>query len=246
MGLSYSQQSLRDEINSVLEYICAASKLTLCVDPNVKLTIRESTLPSSFIDGQDMGTFTENFIPKGTIVLEVNDNIPSKMNDGVIDLGPILQANTSEDTYRAWTNMKRRYYNTDVMSKVINTRMVVDTNNIRYYETIQDIPAGGELVRVYGFTTWTFELFDTLTNKNIVGFAHFINDLLQNIAGDPYEYRINKLHESLKLYNKDFFTMDRSSYDDKMTDAELISLGDIIKGYYLMVCLDNWDNKYVY
>lgn len=228
-----TKSSITSDITPVLEYLCGKSDNTLSVDPNVKLYVRSSKLPSAFIEGKHKGLFTRGFIAKGTTILSVEQNTDSKMNDGAVDLEPILRADTSEKTYQAWTNLKDKYYDVEKIKKVVNVRMVVD-NNGEYYEAIQDIPENGELVRVYGFTTWTLELFDILTNKNIVGFAHFIDDLSKSSSGDPYEARINTLRKALESYDKNIFTTNRIEYDDLMKDETLVYVGKKIQELYMI------------
>ena len=234
--------SLSNEINSVVEYICAKSYTNhaLSVDPNVKLVVKRSKLPSAFIEGRHMGLFTKDAIPKGTIILSVfhDDKNECKMNDGAVDLEPILVADTNEKTYQAWMNMKNSYYNIEKIKNVVNVRMIVDNTNNCFYETIQDIPAGGELVRLYGFTTWTLELLNILTNKTVVGFAHAIDDFSKNIKDDPYTERIQILHKVLESYDKDIFTRNRLEHDKSLQDEPLIFVGDDIEKLYVMQLLN--------
>jgi len=136
--------------------------------------------------------------------------------------------------YQALTNMRNTYYDLEKVEKYVNVRMIAG-NKFKnyYYEAIKDIPAGGELIRLYGFTTWTLELFEILTNKNIVGFAHFINDLLETTAGDPYEYRIELLHKCLSQYGiKDIFKVDRDKYDKMMKSESILYIGEKIMKLY--------------
>jgi hypothetical protein len=227
--------SVTDEVTPVIPYICAKTDKTLSVDPKVSLMIKPSTLSSTFIQGKHMGLFSENFIPKGTVVLKItgDETMDIKMNDGAVDLEPILHADTSEKTYNAWMNLKKTYYDLEKIKRVVNVRMVSNGTTIAY-ETIQDIPAGGELIRVYGFTTWTLELFEILTNKNIVGFAQFIDYLTKNVIGDPYDDRIKRLHQALSKYGiKDIFTIDRNEYDKSMEDKSVNCVGRKLEMLYL-------------
>lgn len=224
-----------DDIEPILDYLCAASSETLTVDPNVKLYVRSSKLPSASIEGKHKGLFTKKIIHKGTIVLSLEQNANNNMNDGAVNLEPILRADTSEKTYNAWINMKDTYYDVEKIKNVVNVRIVIDKDDNLYYETIHDIPENGELVIVYGFTTWTLELFDILTNKNIVGFAHFIDFLSKDITDDPCEERIKILRKALELYDQNIFTLNRSEYDDLMKDETSIYLGTRIRQLYMIV-----------
>lgn len=237
MGAYWStptKSSLTSDIEPILDYLCAKSSETLTVDPDVQLYLRSSKLPSAFLEGKHKGLFTRKFIPKGTAVLSLEQNSDSKMNDGAVNLEPILRADTSEKTYDAWINMKDTYYDVEKIKNVVNVRIVVDKAGKYYYESIQDIPENGELVRVYGFTTWTLELFGILTNKNIVGFAHFIDVLSKDIAGDPYEERIKTLRKALESYDEKIFTLNRSEYDNLMKDETLVNVGSKLKQLYML------------
>lgn len=230
------KSSTMDEISPIIPYICESVRRELTVDPKVSLVLKPSRLPSTFVEGINMGLFTENFIPKGTtiIVLDSNPGMGDKMNDAAIDLKSILEADTSEKTYQAWMDAKNSYYNLEKIKQVVNVRMVAN-NNVTGYETIRDIPADGELTRVYGFTTWILELFEILTNKNIVGFAQFIDYLFKNITNDPYEDRIKILHLALSQYGiKDIFTIDRNGYDESMRDESVFRVGSKLSMLYVI------------
>lgn len=187
--------SLPFHINAIIPYLCTVTDDILTVDPTVDLEVQPSKLNSSFINGRTMGLFTKRSINKGTIIMKLEKE--SMINDGIVDLTDILTAETSGATYNAWNNLKNSYYDIEKISRIVNVRIILDCNNVSYYETIQDIHAGAELLRMYGFTTWPLELLDTLTNRNIAGFIRFINELVDEVTGDPYEDRIRKLHEVL-------------------------------------------------
>jgi len=181
-----------------------------------------------------MGLFTKKPIPKGTTIMKVEEE--SKMNDGAINLEPILRATSSVATYEAWTNIKKTYYDLEKIKRVANVRMVIDPTVNSFYEALQDIPADGELIRVYGFTTWILELLDILTDKNIVGFIRFIDELIQDIDGDPYENKARQLQKALHQYQtlNPNATLNCKEYDEKMVNEKVNYVGHIIKGLYLM------------
>lgn len=183
MGSTISQP--KNELSEALPYICGLADHELKVDPSVKLEVRDSTLASSFLEGRQLGLFAVNSIPKGTCILEVNLDEECKMNDGIVNLQPILRAQNSEEMYQAWMNLQKTYYDMEKIKKVINVRMVSNGSQQLCYETIQDIPAGGELLRVYGFSSWFFEILEIFNNKTMLGFAQFIDDFFKNMSGDP-------------------------------------------------------------
>lgn len=228
-----SSGNMNAETTAALPYICAKIDGNLTVDPNVILEVKPSTLPSGFLEGRHLGVYTKHAISKGTLIMKMDMGTESKMNDAAVDLEPILRADTSEKMYQAWTEMMRTYYDLEKLKRMTNVRMVTNGSGA-CYEAIQDIPADGELVRVYGFTTWVLELFEIFTNKNIVGFAHFIDDLSKNMQGDPYEGRIARLHLVLeKCGIENIYAQDRIAYDASMKDKSLTYVGDHLKELYL-------------
>lgn len=223
-------------IAQIIPYLCSVSDTILTIDPNIKLIEQPSTIDSIFIDGRHIGLFTTKHIRKGTIISAALEK-ESMINDGIVDLTGILKAKTSVATYEAWTDLKNSYYDVEKIARVVNVRMVIDQRNKTYYEAIQDIPAGGELLRVYGFTTWPLELLDTLTNHNIAGFTRFIDELVEDLKGDPYEERIRKLQYALHRYERyvdNRITMLLDEYDEKIEGEKLINIGNNIKTLYIM------------
>jgi hypothetical protein len=210
---SSQSSSLNEELIPFLPYIYSFRDDVLSVDPDVILVNKPSNLPSAFIEGRSNGAFCEKFIPKGTVILKGLQDKEAPFNDGAIDLRPLLQANNSEEAYQAWKLMKNCYYDINKFEETINTIMVSDINGNMFFETIKDVPVGTELVRVYGFTSWTLELLDLLTDKNWLGFAHFIDELSTNICDDPYEQRIKILRDTFSTLCPNFVTLDRTEYD---------------------------------
>lgn len=183
MGQVHSaQKSFRDYIS----YISVVIPPCKGVDPNVKLEVRESTMKVMFIDGANQGLFTRNSIPANTIIMKMPETC--MMNDGLVDLTKLLSAITDIAIYDAWKELEASYYNEEKMRENINVRMVFD-GRYHYYQTIKDVPAGAELLRVYGFTTWIMELYH-LFSRNY-GFLRFLNEV--NINGDPLEHKIKAL-----------------------------------------------------
>lgn len=238
---SAPNSQLNSDLSLVIPYICGYIDDVVQIDSTVEFEVRPSTLDSAFLEGKHMGFFTKKPIPKGTIIMKAMRE-ESKMNDAAVNLEPILQANTSVAMYEAWTNLKKSYYEVDKIKQLVNVRMIVDSRGDPYYETIQDIPADGELLRVYGFTTWILELFDILTNKTVMGFIQFIDELMKEIDGDPYEQKARNLHKALQHYKsifkhegkKNIMQLSLQEYDDKMADQKIEYVGNAIKAFYLM------------
>lgn len=225
----------KEELKAAIPYLCVNINRNLEseVDPWIELEILPSILDSAFLEGKNMGLFTKDAITKGTIIMKVVRE-EGKMNDGVVDLEPILRASTSMAMYDAWINFSRTYYDLEKIKRVVNVRMVCDSTKTFYYEAIQDIPAGEELLRIYGFTTWTLELLDILTNKNIVGFMQFIKELAEDIDGDPYEEKIKKLNKGLCKFRTydDIMGLTPGEFDTIASNQWSVYLGNTIKVMY--------------
>lgn len=232
MGSTFTTppKSIKSEIIPIAPYVCATTNRKIIVSSDISLVLRPSKLSTTFIEGKNMGVFTEKFIPNRTIIMTfASDPIMAhKFNDAAMDLTSILQGDTSEKAYQAWMNTKKSYYNLENIKQVINVRLLGNViDEIIGHETIQDIPADTELTRIYGFTAWVLELSKMVTNKNIVGFAQFVNYLMNSIDSDPHEDKIKNLHVVLSQYGiKDIFTIDRNEYDESMRDEPMVNVGD--------------------
>lgn len=233
------EENYHDELIKAIPYIYSQSTdVDLKLNNNISFFIKPSELPSKFIKGKHMGLFTKIYIEKGTIImpvpLEQNNNSELIMNDGSVDLEPILSAYTSEQTYQAWIDMKKTYYDLDKIKRTVNVRIISNKNKL-YYEAIQDIPENNELIRLYGFSTWIFELFDILTNKNIVGFAQFVDLLSKCSDRDPYKFRIKCLRETLTKCGVDnIYNLNLYDYDNLMKNKAVIYMGKKIKIQYVL------------
>ena len=227
--------SITEEIAGVLPYLCGKRDGLLEVDKDVKLQIGPSRLGSGFVMGYQDGLFTENYLTKGTIICPSGCDISCKMNDGMIDLRPLLNASNSTDSYDAWIDMRERYYDIQKAGQVINTRMV-SCDSGSFFETISEVPSGGELVRMYGFTTWVFELPGILTNKTIAGFSKFVRELSDTVDGDPYDECLSLLRKSLQFHVPEADTFDLEEYDRKLSAEELVYLGPRLRDTYKILC----------
>jgi len=228
MGLKHS---VGNNFKPYIPYIHVIKPGKLSLNPYIELETKSSTLPSEFIRGKQYGLFTKNFIKQNTIIMKVDQTC--MMNDGMVNLQLIISADTSRKAYKAWNNLRENYYDIKKVEKIINVRMVEDDTGACYYESIVDIPAGGELLRMYGFTTWIFEMFDLLTNKNISGFAKFVHELHQYSSGDPHESRIEKLDRGLQNMLIDYNWGNLSVYDHDCENNKIVSMGSIVKMAYI-------------
>lgn len=238
MGIVPTKPSINDELAPFIPYICGKVARQLTVNPDVVLEIKNSTLKSGFIKGKHKGVFTKTFLPKTTVICRVSalataNPIDVLFNDGMVDLEPLIIAETSQETYKAWKNMRRLYYDLEKAKNIINIRMVADGANNIYYESIKEIPAGSELIRFYGFTTWILETFELLTNRNVAGFAKFIHELNGTIAGDPYEFRAKKLNTVLSRFVPNVENIDLARYDDDNTRTPLKYIGNEVQLLYM-------------
>lgn len=227
--------SLNPKLLPFLPYLSEGSTQVLHVDESVQLEVRPSNLATTaFIEGRDAGLFTKNPIKKGTIVCALSKDRECKMNDAIVNLEPILMAGTSVEAYEAWNTFKQTYYDIDRVRNLVNIRLTMDRNGAMYYEAIQDIPADGELLRMYGFTTWTLELLDIVTNKNVVGFTRFIDELVKESDGDPFEKKLKTLQQALNNYRSvNKLPYDNlAEYDIMMADRPLQYLGTTLKKFY--------------
>jgi hypothetical protein len=179
-----------------LPFISLMLDQPLVVDNDIELDVRDTSMGTVFSKGKSDGLFTLKRIPKGTIIMVVGDE--SKINDGIVDLGPILRAATNIEMYQELTNLRKSYYDMEKMKRIINVRMVCDGNKF-YYQAITDIDANSELLRVYGFTSWVFEIFGIIDDRTIGGYVKFVKELSENIKGDPLEKRIRKMVDMFNL-----------------------------------------------
>lgn len=227
MGTSWSSSSYIDQC---MPYIGRRSKETVIFNENIskQLEVRKSQLNSKFIEGKDEGLFTKTYIPKGTIVLNANDPLCLKMNDVMINLEGVIDAKTSKDLYNALIDLESNYYNVQKASLNVNMRMLGAPTGV-YYETIQDIPPNTELTRMYGYTTWTLELFDILTTHNIYGFVKYIHELKNRTHNDLYATKILLLDSCFDNYDK---TLSVDAFDSQTTGLELKNIGNEVKNYY--------------
>ncbi|CAH6419270.1 Hypothetical protein HVR_LOCUS470 [uncultured virus] len=237
MGLSQAKPSVNDEIAPFIPYLVSSSSIPVSVDPNVKLEVRPSTMESGFIEGYHNGLFSKYSLKKGTIICQADNNISRMMNDAMVNLEPVLRSSTSVQLYDSLTHMKNTYNDLSKAQSTINVNMLGASNGT-FFQTIKDVPAGGELMRMYGFSTWTLELFEIINNHNVAGFAKFITELKDNLKGDPYEIRAANLHAMMKNMFPDMYEVSLERYDEQIKSQPLTYVGkEIEKGYTLFMGL---------
>jgi len=218
-----------ESIKPFMLYLCNSKLVPASVDPDVSLVVKTSTLSSGFIHGKHRGLFTENSLTKGTIICAAENPLSLLLNDGLIDLEPVIRADSSQKLYDALNHMEKTYYDLERASKVVNTVML-GTSNGMFLESIQDIPAGAELIRMYGFTTWTNEFFELITNHNVAGFAKFIFELKDRVNGDPYERRIISLNKVLvEKFLPNVADLNLVQYDTEQASIPLKYIGKEIE-----------------
>ena len=199
MGQRASTPSvISDKTKALLPYILAFTKDMLNVAEGVELSQGVSTLNSTFLPGHNIGLFTKTALPKGTVVMQISPDNESKLNDAMVDLTALIKSKTAKEMYAAWIDLQKNYYDMEKAEKLVNVRMVLDGAENCFYQTIQDIPANTELLRVYGFTTWILELLELLTERNLAGYAQFIFDLQRTEVNDPYSDKIKGIAKILR------------------------------------------------
>lgn len=166
----------------------------ISMNHDIELYHAPSQLSGAFMESKNIGVFTKNFIPKGTI-LPLNCNNPSMLNDGMINLTRVLNAKTSDDIYAAMKELEIDYYNEETANNMINVRMTSSSERAErqerqenFYEALKDIPADTELLRMYGHSSWIIELLPIITEDTAPGFLRYINEL--NLDNDPLQMSI--------------------------------------------------------
>jgi hypothetical protein len=106
-------------------------------------------------------------------------------------------AMTDEEICAVWKTLENNYYDHNKARAIINVRAVTTLTGV-FYETIKDIPPGGELLKMNGFSTWITDIPDVLKDSNIGGFARFIEEYSTDIVGDPMEKEILIMRDTLR------------------------------------------------
>jgi hypothetical protein len=165
------------------------------IPPNlldVNLYIDQTKLLSPFHPTDSKrGLFTANPIPKNSII-KISLMESTMINDGVMDFRPLMEADTSRDVFEAWHMVYNSYHNFDVIAKkvnLVNLKFPEQDPSIVYYEVIQDIPAGGELLTYYGIVSWfLIAVLILSTQANLAGYIKF------------YEVAIYQCHKDYRTW----------------------------------------------
>lgn len=229
MGLSQSAQ------DKCMPFICQRTTTMLSLNPDIKLEIRKSQLDTAFMPWKDNGLFTTIDTPKNTVILEFGDPQCLLLNDAMINLKDVMSATTSQKLYDALNKLETQYYDPDRAQQLVNTRMIGNSQGA-WYETISDIPANTELLRMYGYTTWTIELLDILTTHNIFGFVKYIHELKDRVPNDPYYNKIQLLDKCFDNYDK---TISLENFDLQISTTTPENIGTTIKNQYSMLMMIN-------
>lgn len=210
------------------------------INPDIELTLCDSTLKSTFVRRsnnetevyQGRGVFTTDIIRAEDIIYYVDNGVAGNINDGMIDLTELVEAKNSKNSYIALCNLYNKYYDWDRASNVINVRKAMD-NKGTYYQAIKDIHPGEELLMMYGFLYWIFNVSFLVTDKTAAGFAKFIIEHEDIFIGHQHEEKLQRLSIIFKgLLNQ---PIDLDSYDKNRLETDDVSLSslfdDIEKNY---------------
>lgn len=116
---------------------------------------------------------------------------------------------------------------------------MVNTNIGYCYKAIRDISKDSELLRIYGFTTWTCELWDFITVTNLSGYAQFIFDLEDNIGDyDPYISRIRIFSKILRSIFKIPKPVDFAKYHN-VHKLDPMHIGEILSTMFYIAIRDS-------
>ena len=138
------------------------------------LQIRESTF-TKFPKNCNKGVFATKNIPKDTKLADYFEENAVMINDALMNLGPILEARTSQEMYDALTTTRETYYDAEKAAKYLNVGLSpMWGDNV----ALRDIAQDEELFRVYGFPSWLVEIATRgiLTLATLPGFVFWVID----------------------------------------------------------------------
>ncbi len=140
----------------------------------------------------------------------------------MVDLTNLIKARTSREMYQAWKEMQTNYYDLPRIQERVNVRMVLDSRRRMFYQTMKDIPANTELLRIYGFTSWILIVLELLTKRNLAGYAQLVLDLEKTERGDPIFPRIQIMAETLRRFYVGSYLTDRIDLEryDRENDSD--------------------------
>jgi hypothetical protein len=147
------------------------------------------------------GLFARDCIRAGTLIMPVELDSECHINDAMVDLTQVLAASDSTAMYQAVCQLHTAYYDPVVAAARVNTVMVTDPQGITMYQARTNIPKGAELLRMYGFVTWIFELLPRMNARTITGFAVFVHQYYRSmVVTEVYYGRVRTLVDVLENY----------------------------------------------
>ena len=203
MGVTQSQPvTSTDKFKLLITYSVAFIDSIVQPRSDLVFTVAPSTLTKTqFLPNKNMGLHTVSELPKDTLFTLDYEQEGTKMNDPMIDLTAVIQSSNSDQLYIALSDMYNNYYDLERVKQMVNVRIVMDSSKTSCYQAIKDIPAGGELLRIYGFATWLFEIFDLLTAANLAGYAKFLLEFQQKEPNDSFARRVAVTLDVLRKSN---------------------------------------------
>jgi len=125
--------------------------------------------------GRDLGVVAARAIGKGQPLASADAPISVLLNDGALDLGPILAAKSAVELEAALLAARARYYDPSVLQRV-NVVMARDDAGGTWIVALRDIAQGEELLRCFGFSTWLKELLElgVLPSSALPGLFNYV------------------------------------------------------------------------
>jgi hypothetical protein len=125
--------------------------------------------------GHDLGVVAARAIGKGQPLANADAPISVLLNDGALNLGPILAAKSAVELEAALLAARARYYDPSVLQRV-NVVMARDDAGCTWIVALRDIAEGEELLRTYGWSTWLKDLLElgVLPSSALPGLLHYV------------------------------------------------------------------------
>jgi hypothetical protein len=169
----------------------------------------------------------------------------------------------SEKFYQEWRRAQKLYSDIEKLQEV-NVIKITDKDFYQYYKSTKNINAGDELLRLNEFLESPFILLRSVTNKTIVGFAQFINEIIleddqfKNNQLENNEFKEDRLREKIKILHyvlskikfpdlgidfdifncSSIFTIEKKFFDKIMLDKHTINIGNEIDNTFFKDWLD--------
>ena len=185
------------------------------------------------------GLFSTSFITKGTLLFPAADIRSAKLNDPMLDMELIVRASMSNEAlYQALCHLGQTYYIRAVFRDKVNVRLVQTSDGFVGYQATQDIPAGAELFRAYGLSSWSTEFFPLITSHNVYGYMHYIYYCYSSQPDNPGQYEQQAILRILNTMTgsdcSKIVTLlpNLNQYDAISKDQEIYGLGDELATWY--------------